>query len=222
VSHTGFQARTSERLSEGLAELQVPATPAQFEALLRYLALLERWNAVYNLTAVRDQEAMVSHHILDCLAVLPPLRRELTAHARPRLVDVGSGAGLPGILLGIMDPELDVLCVDSVAKKVAFMDQVIAETGLRNVRTRHARVESVRDSASVVTARAYASLRKLITTTAHLLDEHGAWMAMKGKPPADELEAVGAAVDVFHVEPLRVPGLPDSRCLVWMRPRTAA
>jgi len=198
--------------------LELSATPIQQEALLRYLGLLERWNGVYNLTAARDPEVMLSHHVLDCLAALPPLRRECPGGAHRRLIDVGIGAGLPGVALGIMDPELLVVCVDSVAKKVAFIQQAIAELRLSNVRAEHARVDTVRATAAVVTARAYASLDKFVATTAHLLDEGGVWMAMKGKRPVEELAALDAETEVFHVEPLVVPGLSEERCLVWMRP----
>jgi 16S rRNA (guanine527-N7)-methyltransferase len=187
--------------------------------LLRYLGLLERWNGVYNLTAVRHPQVMLSHHVLDCLAALAPLQRHCPdGGAQHRLIDVGSGAGLPGVVLGIMDPELRVLCVDSVGKKAAFIQQAIAEIGLPNVRSEHARVEAVRETAGVVTARAYASLAKFVSTTAHLLDGGGVWMAMKAKRPTEELAALGPETEVFHVEPLVVPTLSEERCLVWMRP----
>jgi len=208
-----------ERLVDGLARLDVFAMRSQQDALLRYLALLQRWNAVYNLTAVRDIETMLTHHLLDCVAALRPLQRQLDSHAQRRVIDVGSGAGLPGIVLGIMDPELRVSCIDSVAKKVAFLREVIGELGLGNVAAAHARVEAVHATAEVVVARAYASLDKLVATTQHLLQADGVWMAMKGRRPVQELTALGPTTEVFHVEPLDVPGLAEDRCLVWMRPR---
>ena len=206
-----------DQLARGLLQLGVSATEAQRDALMRYLALMERWNAVYNLTAVRSPEAMVSHHLLDCLAAYPALRRELGAQAGSRLIDVGSGAGLPGLLFAIMEPDLRVLCVDSVAKKVAFVRQALAELGVKNATGLHARVEALRETARVVTARAYAPLDRLVASTSHLVEPGGLWLAMKGKRPVQELSALPDEVEVFHVEPLVVPGLPEDRCLVWMR-----
>jgi len=206
-----------DELARGLLQLGVPATEAQQRALMRYLALMERWNAVYNLTAVRSPQAMVSHHLLDCLAAYPALRRELGAQTESRLIDVGSGAGLPGLLFAIMEPDLRVLCVDSVAKKVAFVRQAAAELGVRNATGLHARVEALRETARVVAARAYAPLDRLVASTSHLLERDGMWLVMKGKRPVQELAALPADVEVFHVEPLVVPGLAQDRCLVWMR-----
>ncbi|HUP09658.1 MAG TPA: 16S rRNA (guanine(527)-N(7))-methyltransferase RsmG [Caldimonas sp.] len=213
-----LDTRLRAQLAQGLGQLGLPATSAQEDALLRYVALLERWSAVYNLTAVRDPEAMMTHHILDCLAAVSPLRRQLALHPHRALIDVGSGAGLPGVVLALMTPDLRVICVDSVGKKVAFIQQVIADLTLKNVEAVHQRVEALREKATVVASRAYASLDKLVTTTPHLLAEGGVWMAMKGKRPDQELAALGTRVDVFHVEPLAVPGLPEDRCLIWMRP----
>jgi len=210
--------RLRDQLARGLAQLGLAATSAQEDALLRYVALLGRWSAVYNLTAVRDPEAMMTHHILDCLAAVPPLHRQLALRPHRALIDVGSGAGLPGVVFALMTPDLRVVCVDSVGKKVAFIQQVIADLGLANLEAVHRRVEALREKATVVTSRAYASLGKLVATTAHLLADGGVWMAMKGRRPEHELVVLGSGIDVFHVEPLAVPGLPEERCLIWMRP----
>jgi 16S rRNA (guanine527-N7)-methyltransferase len=188
----------------------------QLQALADYLALLQRWNQTYNLTAVRDPAAMLSHHLADCLAVLAPLSAQLS---QGRVLDVGSGGGLPGVVLAIMRPELDVTCVDTVGKKAAFIRQVAGQLALPNLHAEHARVEQLRLSPfDLITSRAFASLADFVSLSRPLLAPHGVWMAMKGKHPSDELAALPAAVAVFHVEPLAVPGLDAERCLVWMRP----
>jgi 16S rRNA (guanine527-N7)-methyltransferase len=192
-------------------------TGPQVDALAAYLALLQRWNATYNLTAVRDPAAMLHQHLADCLAVVAPLHA-----ARPagRVLDVGSGGGLPGVVLAIAEPAWSVRCVDTVGKKAAFVRQVSAELRLANLHAVHSRVERIQGPpAEVVTSRAFASLADFTRLTRHLLAPGGVWMAMKGQPPTDEQAALGDDVEVFHVEPLQVPGLDAQRCLVWMRPR---
>jgi 16S rRNA (guanine527-N7)-methyltransferase len=187
--------------------------------LERYLALLARWNATYNLTAVRDPAEMRVQHLADCLAVVEPLRRRLGRRAA-RILDVGSGGGLPGVVLAVAEPAWDVTCVDAVGKKVAFVRQVAAELALPNLHAEHARVEALKAPAfDVVTSRAFASLADFVRLTRPLLVEAGAWMAMKGKHPDDEIAALPPDTEVFHVEPLTVPGLAAERCLIWMRPR---
>ncbi|MBP6902757.1 MAG: 16S rRNA (guanine(527)-N(7))-methyltransferase RsmG [Burkholderiaceae bacterium] len=201
-------------------------TARKLDQLLAYLALLQRWNKVYNLTAVRDPAEMLSHHLLDCLAVVAPLRRQIDSPAgagRPcRLLDVGSGGGLPGVVLAIIEPALTVDCVDTVAKKASFIRQVAAELGLPNLQGLHARVETLapaRQPYQVITSRAFASLPDFISLTRSLLAPGGQWMAMKGRTPAEELAALPGDIEVFHVEQLQVPDLDAQRCLVWMRPR---
>jgi 16S rRNA (guanine527-N7)-methyltransferase len=187
--------------------------------LERYLALLARWNATYNLTAVRDLAEMRVQHLADCLAVAPPLRRELGGRAA-RILDVGSGGGLPGVVLAVAEPGWDVSCVDAVGKKTAFVRQVAAELALPNLHAVHARVEALEAPPfDVITSRAFASLADFVRLTRPLLADGGVWMAMKGKRPDDEITALPPDAEVFHVEPLTVPGLAAERCLIWIRPR---
>lgn len=187
--------------------------------LLAYLDLLAKWNRVYNLTAVRDPAEMLTHHVLDSLAVVAPLRRH--AGGQPiRLLDVGSGGGLPGAVVAICCSEIRVDCVDTVGKKAAFVQQVAGALGLPNLRGVHARVESLTGPYDVIGSRAFASLVDLTAWSRQGLASQGVWMAMKGKHPTEEIAALPADIDVFHVEHLQVPGLAAERCLVWMRPAT--
>ncbi|MEY2953320.1 MAG: Ribosomal small subunit methyltransferase [Pseudomonadota bacterium] len=209
-------------LRAGLADLGLTLTDTQIEQLISYQDLIAKWNRVYNLTAVRDATDMLYHHLLDSLAVVPLLRRQLETVPKPayRLLDVGAGAGLPGVVLAICLPELRVSCVDTVGKKTAFIQQVGSALGLPNLKAIHARVETL-DSAhwDVVCSRAFATLTDFSTWSRAALAPGGVWLAMKGKHPADELAALPADVEVFHVEQLSVPGLAAERCLVWLRPR---
>ena len=207
-------------LDAGLDALALDLKPAQRQALLDYLALLQKWNQVYNLTAVRDLQAMLSHHLLDCLAVVAPLRERLASLATPapiRLLDVGSGAGLPGLVLAICLPDVRVDCVDTVAKKSSFIQQATLSLGLGNLRGLHARVEKLGAAYQVVSARAFSSLPDLVAGSDKALLPGGFWMAMKGKTPDEEIQALPPQVQAFHVEPLQVPGLDAQRCVVWMR-----
>lgn len=194
-------------------------SPAQAEALAGFLVLLQRWNATYNLTALRDPAQMLTHHLADSLSAVGPLQRELGARQAVRLLDVGSGGGLPGAVLAVMLPALDVTCVDTVGKKAAFVRQAAAELGLRNLHAEHARVEAMSGPGfDVIVSRAFASLVDFIRLSRARLAAGGVWMAMKGKRPDQELAELSASVEAFHVEPLTVPGLAADRCLVWMRP----
>ena len=202
-----------------IARLGLEASDAQVDALLAYLSLLRHWNSTYNLTAVRDPAQMLTQHIADCLAVIAPLRRE-RGSGTGRLLDVGSGGGLPGVVIAIMEPPVDVTCVDTVGKKAAFVRQVAGELRLDNLRAEHCRVEQMRsDSFDVVTSRAFASLADFAQLTHARLAPAGVWMALKGKLPTDELSGLPGSVEVFHVEPIVVPGLNAERCIVWMRPK---
>jgi 16S rRNA (guanine527-N7)-methyltransferase len=252
------------RLEAGLAELGLALSEAQQLACLAHLRLVAQWGQVYNLTAVRSPADMLTHHLLDCLAVVPALQRHLAqtgwaqsatttataaaapvnspSHAlnlesrqRPRLLDVGSGAGFPGVVLAVCLPGLDVVCVDTVAKKAAFIQQAAIALKLPNLRGVHARVETLREPAfDVVTSRAFASLADFVTLTrfhvkqpnpeaAHpsAVQAQGLWMAMKGQVPQAEIEALPPSVRLERVEPLSVPQLEAQRCLVWMSPTPA-
>lgn len=211
------------KLRAGLAALDLSLSDAQVSDLLNYQALIAKWNKVYNLTAVRDPAEMLTHHLLDSLAVIVPLRRQL-AQMPPlegkalRLLDVGSGAGLPGVVIAICCPEIQVDCVDTVGKKAAFIQQVAVALKLGNLRGLHARVETLTDRYQVISSRAFASLIDFTNWSAQALAPQGVWMAMKGKHPADELAVLSPDVQVFHVEHLHVPGLDAERCLIWMKP----
>ena len=200
--------------------LGLAVSESQVAQLLAYLALLERWNATYNLTAVRDPVAMLTQHLVDCLAVVPPFLRRL-GDVPARVLDVGSGGGLPGVVLAVMLRNCDVTCVDSVGKKAAFVRQAAGALGLANLHALHNRVEQLKAQPfDVITARAFASLADLVALTRAALAPGGCWAAMKGRDPADEITALPADVAVFHVEPLVVPGLDAQRCLVWMQRAT--
>lgn len=205
-------------LKSGAAELGLRLDDHRFGQLLAYLDLIGKWNRVYNLTALRDPQDMLTHHLLDSLTAVPPLLRH-TAGQPARVLDVGSGGGLPGIVLAICRPELDVSCVDTVAKKAAFIQQVAASLKLPNLRGIHARVENLSGPFDVICCRAFASLPDFVAWSRGALAGQGVWMAMKGKHPQAEIDALPADVQVFHVEPLTVPGLDAERCMVWMRPQ---
>jgi 16S rRNA (guanine527-N7)-methyltransferase len=211
------------KLRAGLSTLALTLAEPQVLALLAYLGLMQKWTKVYNLTAVRDPVEMLTHHLMDSLAVVVPLRRQLatmpqvSGEGQSRLLDVGSGAGLPGVVIAICCPEIRVDCVDTVGKKAAFIQQVAVTLKLPNLRGVHARVEQLTDSYEVISSRAFASLLDFSSWSAQALAEQGVWMAMKGKHPADEMVALSPSVQVFHVEQLEVPGLAAERCIVWMR-----
>jgi len=204
-------------LRAGAQALGLVLSNEQFQRLLDYTALIQKWNKVYNLTALRDPSDMLTHHLLDSLTAIAPLSRHTRGQAT-KVLDVGSGGGLPGVVLAICMPELNVSCVDTVAKKAAFVQQVAVSLKLPNLRGIHARVESLTDPYQVICSRAFASLPDFVTWSRPALAQGGVWMAMKGKHPQDEIDALPADVKVFHVEPLTVPGLDVERCMVWMRP----
>lgn len=210
-------------LQKGLDGLGLALSADQQTQLLAYMDLIAKWTKVYNLTAVRDANEMLTHHLLDSLAVVAPLRRELAKLVLPEgqtqlsMLDVGAGAGLPGIVIAITCPEVSVTCVDTVAKKAAFIQQVAATLKLPNLKGLHARVESLTQPYDVVCSRAFASLVDFTTWSQSALAGHGVWMAMKGKHPDQELAVLPESVKVFHVEQLQVPGLDAERCIIWMR-----
>ena len=205
-------------LKAGVQALGLTLSDETQQQLLVYMALIQKWTRVYNLTAVRDPQEMLTHHLLDSLSALTPLLRH-TAGQPTRLLDVGSGGGLPGVVLAICRPEIQVTCVDTVGKKAAFIQQVAATLRLPNLRGLHARVESVQERYDVVCSRAFASLKDFTQWSQSALAVGGVWMAMKGKMPTDEIAQLPPEVDMFHVEPLTVPGLDAERCMLWLRPR---
>ena len=206
-------------LHTGLKQLQLELNDTQIGQLLAYQALIAKWNKVYNLTAVRDPAEMMTHHLLDSLAVIAPLQRHMVQGS---LLDVGSGAGLPGAVIAICCPAIKVTCVDTVAKKATFIKQVALELKLPNLAGLHARVENIAQPFDVICSRAFASLADFTQWSAKALAPSGVWIAMKGRNPADELAVLPATVDVFHVEQLQVPGLDAERCVVWMRKKSVS
>lgn len=209
-------------LRAGLAALQLELNDMQVGQLLDYLDLIAKWTQVYNLTAVRDPAEMLTHHLLDSLAAIGPLRRHLAEAGldRAKLLDVGSGAGLPGVVIAICCPEVAVSCVDTVAKKAAFIKQAALALKLPKLTGIHARVETIGQPFDVICSRAFASLHDFTQWSVGALAPGGVWLAMKGKHPADEIAALPATAEMFHVEQLAVPGLDAERCIVWMRPKS--
>ena len=207
-------------LSAALAALHLDADSDQRTRLLGYLSLLQRWNAVHNLTATSDAADLLQLHIIDCLTIVPPLARH--AAGRPiKALDAGTGGGLPAAVLAVMLPNWSISAVDAVGKKIAFVRQAAGELHLANLHPLHARLESMPAKGGgfdIVISRAFSSLSAFVQATKRLIDPHGVWAAMKGRPPAAELRELPAECQLFHVEPLTVPGLNAERCLVWMKP----
>lgn len=201
------------QLTAGIAALGLTLPDGAEQKLLAYLALLDKWNRVYNLTAVRDAERMVSHHLLDSLAAVPFFQGTT-------VLDVGSGGGLPGIPLAIARPELQVTLIDSIAKKTAFLLQAKAELGLGNLNVVTSRVEDFRPETGfdVITSRAFSDLREFVSLTRYLLKPGGRWLAMKGLYPHEEIAALPAGVKVSADHALVVPGLEASRHLIVLEP----
>jgi 16S rRNA (guanine527-N7)-methyltransferase len=203
-------------LGEGIAAMHLDVSPAQQDKLMDYLALMFKWNAVYNLTSLRDPMQMVTHHLLDSLAAVPAFA---TAH---NVLDVGSGGGLPGIVLAIVRPDMKVSMIDTVHKKTAFLTQVKAELGLVNVTVYTARVEQlqVSDKFDVITSRACADLSDFVNWSCHLLADGGRYIALKGVAPKDEQERLPPEWKVAGLEPLQVPRLGAERHLVFIERST--
>lgn len=218
-----MSAALRSQLEQGAQQLNLGLGVAQIDTLMAFLDLLQKWNKVYNLTAVRDPQEMMTHHLLDSLAAVPALRRHVASLGRQpgervAQLDVGSGGGLPGVVFAVCCPEVDVHCVDTVAKKAAFLQQAAVSLKLPNLKGIHARVESLKGPYDIVSCRAFASLIDFTTWSRAAIAPQGIWFAMKGKKPDDEMGALGADVQVFHVENLQVPGLDAERCIIWLRP----
>lgn len=201
----------AQALERGVAQLGIEVAPEVQQKMLDFLALLQKWNKVYSLTAIRQPEQLVSHHLLDSLAVLP--------HLWPsRWLDVGCGAGLPGVVLALMRPDWTFTLLDSNSKKTSFVQQAVIELGLRNVSVCCARVEDWQPSEKFdgIISRAFASIADFTALTRHLLAQDGGWAAMKGLPE-QELEALPSGVRVEQIVPLQVPSLEAARCLVILK-----
>jgi 16S rRNA (guanine527-N7)-methyltransferase len=203
------------RLEQGIAELGLTVPAEAVPRLLDYQALLERWNAAYNLTAVRDPAEMITRHLLDSLAILPYVQGTT-------LADLGTGPGLPGIPLAIVAPGREILLVDSNGKKVRFLREAIRALKLEGVRAVQSRVEDVQGQFDCITARAFASLADMLGWGGHLLAPGGIWLAMKGKRPDDELPGMPAGFEVRAFHELAVPGLQAERSLLVLGYRATA
>lgn len=192
-------------LISGLESLNLSLSENQIEQLLDFIKLLEKWNKAYNLTAIRDREAMVSLHLLDSLAITPYIEGK-------KIIDIGTGAGLPGIPLAIYFPEIEFTLLDSNAKKTRFVQQAILELKLKNVSVCHSRVEQFHpeNNFDTVITRAFASLSDIVEWTAHLLSKEGVLLAMKGQSP-DVLIMESAKTTLI---PVNVPGISAERCLI--------
>lgn len=199
----------------GADALGLALTNQQSSQLLAYVEMLQKWNQVYNLTAIKDPKQMLIQHVLDCLAVVLPLN-EMAPNAQS-LLDVGAGGGLPSVVLAIACPSLRVAAVDAVAKKTAFIQTVSHTLGLANLKGLHARVETLSQPFDVVCSRAFASLEDFVSGTRKSLALGGCWMAMKGQVPEREIAELPQNIEPFATQSLQVPGLNAQRCLVWMR-----
>ncbi len=210
MSPLSDRASLHARLRAGTTELGLAPSAEACERLLDYVELLTRWNATYNLTAVRDPAEMISRHLLDSLAVAPHVHGG-------SLADLGSGAGLPGIPLAILEPSRQTVLIDSNGKKTRFLREAVRALGLSGVRVEQARVEDVRAKFDCITARAFASLGEMLTLGGHLLSPGGTWLAMKGMLKQDEMLGLPAGFAVSSVRPLIVPGLAAARHLITIR-----
>jgi 16S rRNA (guanine527-N7)-methyltransferase len=207
------RATLADVLADGARALQLDLSDAQIAQLMDYLALLSKWNAVYNLTAVRDPAQMVTQHLLDSLAAVPAF-----ADAS-NVLDVGAGGGLPGMVLAIARPDMQVSMIDTVHKKTAFLTQAKAELGLKNVTVYTARVEQLQvpRKFDVITSRAFAELADFVNWSGHLLTEGGRFIAMKGVMPNEEIARLPAGWEATDVRPLQVPGLNAERHLIFIK-----
>ena len=209
------------RLDAGAAQLVLALTDAQTTALVDFAALLLRWNRVHNLTAIRSADELLTHHLLDSLSLVRPLRDQLgdAAGDAVEVLDVGSGGGLPGIPLAIVCPHWRITLVDAVQKKAAFLTQAALELKLANVTVHHARVEQLRGSYRVITSRAFAALADFVGWTRHLRASDGFWLAMKARLDPAELRALPKDLSCSAVLPIDVPGLGEQRHLIRIEPR---
>ncbi len=203
----------ARQLAVGIAAMKLDIGEPQQQKLLAYLALLQKWNKTYNLTALRDEAKMVSYHLLDSLTLLPYIRNVQT------LADIGSGGGMPGIPAAICRPDLQMTLVDANTKKTAFLQQAAIELGLDNVSVFAGRVENLHQTADIITSRAFAELADFVSLTRHLLHENSIWAAMKGAYPQDELFRLPENVEAYQTDRLSVPMLDAERHMVLLRPK---
>ena len=216
------RAALAHTLTDGARALSIGLDDAQIGRLLDYVALLAKWNAVYNLTAVRDPAQMITHHLLDSLAACPAFA------AADNVLDVGAGGGLPGMVLAIWAqrarPQMRVSMIETVHKKTAFLTQAKAELGLDNVAVHTARVEQLQAPRKfdVITSRAFAELADFVNWSSHLLQDGGCFIALKGVVPHAEIARLPAAWKVTHITPLQVPGLDAERHLIRIERSDAA
>ena len=203
-------------LKQGIKDLKLDLNDGHVDKLLDYLALLNKWNSVYNLTSVRDPMQMVTLHVLDSLAAVPAFKDA------KNVLDVGAGGGLPGMVLAISRPDMKVSMIDTVHKKTAFLNQVKAELELANVTVYTKRVEQleVKTKFDVITSRAFADLSDFVNWSGHVLAEGGQFIALKGTAPAEERERLPEPWKVQKLEPLAVPGLEAERHLVFIKSET--
>ena len=210
----------TQRIAQACDVLGLHPTSQQIAQLLQYVEQLQRWNRSYNLTAIRDPEQMLTQHILDCLAVVSPVQRAIDASAKhePTVLDVGSGAGLPGVVLAVMLPAVQVTCVDAVEKKMTFVRQMRGVLGLTNLSATHARIETLSAQYDVVISRAFASLSDFAQSSGARVLPTGSLVAMKARPTDEEFADLASQTDwsIAKVEPLDVPELQAQRCLVWL------
>lgn len=189
--------------------------------LLNYAGMIQKWNKTYNITSIKDFETILSNHIFDSMAVYPPIRNIIEADGRQSLnvLDVGSGGGLPGVVLAILDTRIHVACLDAVQKKTSFITMAAGTLGLRNLKGVHSRIESYQDHKyDVVISRAFASLKDFADWSGHCLDQDGALLAMKGLDPHEEISELETQTSwkVNRIEKLAVPQLNAQRCLLWI------
>lgn len=220
MSNTADLNNLTRTLKEGAQAMGLALSAAQIDKLMAYQALLAKWNKVYNLTALRDPAQMVTHHLLDSLSAVSAFA------GAQRVLDVGAGGGLPGIVLAIWaaeaQPQMQITLVDTVSKKTAFLNQVKAQLHLGNVTVLHARVEQlpVKQQYDVITSRAFAELKDFVTWSNHLLQQGGKYIALKGVLPQEEIDRLPAGWKVQQVQPLQVPGLDAERHLIFMERTT--